>query len=154
MSDDDIDPFAQVALDQISNPVRSRMRAAQTRAECALAKKQSDEEILHQQWQDWHDTQLKKLMTGRHRKAAQTLSAFLERMDVEDGEELISLVSSWSWPNVDSDTKFVVLGLISRRIIYLREAHGLAPFDDSIPFSDEPPTVFEIIRGLVGDDDG
>jgi hypothetical protein len=43
----------------------------------------------------------------------------------------------------------LLLGLIDTRIIYLRINEGLSPIDDSIPFSDEPPTAFEIIREIL-----
>jgi hypothetical protein len=152
MENDDDDPFAQLAKDQIVSPVRARMRANATRAERRAAKQQSDKEILHRQWRDWHDKQLKKLLTGRYRKAANSLANYLETLSMEDGDALVDFVERGPWRESDPDTRYTILSLIDHRIIYLREAHGLAPFDDSIPFSDEEPTAFEIIRGLVGDD--
>jgi hypothetical protein len=140
------DPYSVVAAEQISNPVKARMRAVQTRAERRAEKQLSDKQVLSQQWQQYHAQRLKRLSTGKFRKPVAVLASFLESMTLEDGGALIELIERGPWREADADTRFLLLGLIARRIMYLREAEGLAPFDDSLPFSDEPLTVFQIIR--------
>jgi hypothetical protein len=54
--------------------------------------------------------------------------------------------------DADDDTRFAVLDLISMHLTNLRERNDLPPFDDSVPFSDDPPTVFEIIKKKLGHD--
>ena len=146
MSDD---PFAELAAEQISNPVRSRLRAAKTRAARKAAKQQDDREIQTLLWKRWHDARLKALMRGRYRKPVAELSRFLERMTIDDGDRLIALVERGPWRAAGGDTKYLILGLIDARIVYLRQAEGMAPFSDSVPFIGEAPTVFEIIRSIL-----
>jgi len=73
------------------------------------------------------------------------VAGFLESMTIEDGGRLIDLVLRGPWRRADADTRYLLLGLIDTRIVFLRETEGWAPFDDSIPFGGEP-TAFEIIR--------
>jgi hypothetical protein len=148
-NDDEIDPFARLAAEQISAPVKARMRAAKTREERRIAKQLNDRDVLAQQWVAWHRKRLAKLKAGRYAKAVQDIASFLETMTLDNGSALIELVERGPWRQADADTRYLLLGLIGERIIYLRITEGLAPFDDSIPFSDEPPTVFEIVREIL-----
>jgi hypothetical protein len=140
------DPWAALAAEQISGPVKARMRAVKTRTERREAKKKTDDEILARGWRDWHDKQLAKLNSGRYRQAVRIVATFLERMTLEDGDALIALIERGPWHDADADTRYWLLGLIASRIIFLRQAENWPPFSDSIPFIDEAPTVFEIIR--------
>ena len=45
--------------------------------------------------------------------------------------------------------EFLVLQVVDNAIAHLRERHDLAPFDDALPYSDEPPNAFLIIRGML-----
>lgn len=143
------DPFAEMAEEQISNPVKARMRAAKTREERRQAKAQSDQEILHDLWKRWHDIRLARLKSGPFGGSVTAVAAFLETMTIEDGGELVTLIRYGSWDKADNLTRYLLLGLIDQRIMYLRKAEGLAPFDDSLPYSDEEPTAFEIIREML-----
>jgi hypothetical protein len=142
-------PFADLADEQMVSPVKARRRAVETRRQRQEDKRQSDAQILAQQWRDWHAKRLEELQTGRWREPALTVAKFLERMTLEDGAALEQLVEHGPWRDTDADTRFLILGMISARIVFLREREGWLPFDDSMPFSDEEPTVFEIIKELL-----
>jgi hypothetical protein len=146
MSDD---PYARLAEKLIVNPVKARMRAAKTRAERKAAKSINDKQIQFELWRKWHHKQTKKLLTGPFGKDIKTLSAFLERMTLTDGENLIHLIERGPWRDVDQDTRYLVLSLIDSRIVYLHETEGWPPFDDTMPFLDSKPTLFLRIREML-----
>jgi hypothetical protein len=150
MSDD---PWADLAAEQISNPVKVRMRAAKTRAEHKAMKAQDDKTLQFQLWQKWHHQQVTTLMKGPFKKPVRILARFLADMTLQDGRALIELVERGGWHKADRDTRYQVLSLIDARIVYLREAEGWAPFSDAMPFSREEPTVFEIIRSKLNRED-
>lgn len=127
------------------------MRATKTRAERRMAKQMSDAQIQFRMWKEWHAKRRDQLMAGRYRAAAKELADFLERITLDDGASILSFIARGPWHTADGDTRFLVLGLVSSRIMLLRTAEGMAPFEDSIPFSDEPPTCFEIIRAMLSE---
>jgi hypothetical protein len=145
------DPWADFAEEQISNPVKARMRAAKTRAERKMAKQMSDAQIQFKLWKEWHAKRRDQLMAGRYRAEAKELADFLETTTLESGQNILSFIARGPWHDADGDTRFLVLGLVSSRIMMLRTQEGLSPFNDSIPFSDEPPTCFEIIRAMLSE---
>jgi hypothetical protein len=138
--------FLDLAEKQISAPRKARMRAAAKRA---LEKALRERDRMFSQWKKWHHEQTELLVAGPHGEAVHALAAFLERMTLEQGSELIELVAAGPWRSADRDAKYQVLRLIDWTIAHLRECSGLPPFNDSLPFSDEPPTAFEIIRAAV-----
>ena len=151
MSNNEFDPWAQAADDQMSAYDKRRQARTATRKQTKLEKKQTDAQIQHARWLQWHSKRMATLAQGPHRIAVKQLSDLLTTMTLHDGDKLLTHVKAGPWKTADADTRFIVLGLISRRIMYLREAEGLPPFDDSIPFIDEEPTVFEIIRNMLED---
>ena len=62
---------------------------------------------------------------------------------------LIALVKRGPWRTADADTRFEVLALIDAAIVTLRERAGLPPIDDTLPWTDEPLTVFQVIREML-----
>ena len=60
---------------------------------------------------------------------------------------LVEFVHRAALHRADSDTRFEILALIDAHIIKLREAHGLAPFDDGL--NDEAPTAFQQIPEML-----
>lgn len=150
MSDD---PYAKLAEEQISNPIKARMRAAKTRAERKAAKAIDDKQIQFELWRKWHHKQTKKLLSGPYKTPAGTLSRFLANMTLQHGPELIELVGRGPWRDSDPDTRYLVLSLIDSRIVYLREAEGWPPFDDAMPFLDNKPTLFLRIREMLKNGD-
>jgi hypothetical protein len=152
MTDDDTpNPFEALGEKQIPNPVKSRMRGVETRRQKALQKALHERDYLFREWKKWHDDRKKELLKGDYAVATQELVDFLERMTLNDSAILLELVMQGPWRNADSDTRFLVLELVSLSIIYLREKNKLPPFDDPMPFSEveEPPTVFQIVHGAL-----
>jgi hypothetical protein len=148
MSDD---PFSEFAATHMSAYGKAKLRANATREERRLAKAELERQYLFQQWQKWHREKRDALMTGAYAEQAQQLADFIETMQLEDGAKLIELVAAGPWREADPDTQFCVLELINHAIVWLRESAGLAPFNDSLPWSDEELTVFEIIRSMIND---
>lgn len=149
---EDSNPYAQLAERQIVGPRKSQMRAVETRArnkKTKLEAKQEEQGILFEQWQKWKEDRRKELMDGPHGAEVTALNHFLDRMTLHDAQELIERIEQGPWHDADKDTRFQVLDMVSLTIIYLREKNGLSPMDDSMPFSDEEPTVFEVIREIL-----
>lgn len=142
------DPFKRMAV-QIVAPRKARIRAIQTRAERKREKEERDKQILYRLWQKWHREKLDELLAGPHHEAANELSEFLQLMQLTDADALVAKIKAGPWPGADDDTKFTVLSLVSSAIIHLRERAGLEPMDDAIPWSDDEPTVFEIIKAML-----
>lgn len=150
MTDDD--PFAVLAQEQMTSPAKAKLRAAKTREERRQAQAQSDQQILTAQWREWHRKRVKRLKTGRYVNAVNIVASFLEQMTLQDGAKLVTLIDKGPWREADADTRYLLLGLIDWRIILLRETEGWPPFDDSIPFSQDEPTAFELVREILGHD--
>src|SRR5678815_4047742 len=117
-------PFTRLAERQISNPVKSRMKAAQTRKDRRLQKAMYERNYLYREWKAWHDKRKAELLSGSYAEAAGELAEFLEGMSLYDGEKLIALVAAGPWLESDADTRFEILALINRGIVYRREAEG------------------------------
>jgi len=143
------DAWDDIANEQIVSPRKARMRAAITRAERKRQKALTERNQLFREWQKWHKERKQQLLAGPQREAAQELADFLEQMTIEDAPALLTLVENGPWRDSERDVKFLVMELISHSIIYLRESAGLSPFDDPLPFSDEDPSVFLVIRELL-----
>lgn len=143
------DPFEDFANEHQSRYSKRRESKA---AERAQQKELHERKYLFHEWQQWHLKRKQVLLEGPFGEAAQELGLFLERMTTADAAALIEQVKSGPWCTADSDIRFLVLGMISHAIIYLRECEGLPPFDDPIPWSDDEPDVFMIIKGILSDD--
>lgn len=141
-----MNPFEALAEKQIVSPRKSQMKAVETRRSRALAKKQAEGDILHKLWKKWHAERCRDLLKV---EGAAELIAFVERMTLNDAEALIDLVEHSPLRHADADARFLALGIVDRSIIYLREKAGLMPISDSIPWLDEPPTVFEVVKSLL-----
>jgi hypothetical protein len=146
------DPFEDFANENMTGYNRSRLRAEETRAERERRKKEAERNFLFAEWKAWHEKRKNELLAGVWSEAAQELSNFLENMGTEDAPALIALVERGPWRRTDQDTRFLVLELISHSIMYLRESHGLAPFDDALPFCNDDLNTFLIIREMLRDE--
>jgi hypothetical protein len=135
-----IDLCERFAEASIANPVKARMRAAQTRRERAAAKALSERDLLFKWWKKWRNKRRTELI--ERLPAARALAEFLDQMSIDDGAELMQDVRVL--PPLDRDARFQLLALIDARIIFLREKEGWPPFDDSLPGS--RPTLFEACR--------
>jgi len=144
-----MDIWEILADQQIASPVKAKIRAAATRAQRKREKELADGDILFRQWQKWHAKRRDELLGGAWGEAARELADFLDRMTIEDAPALLTLVERSALRKADNDARFLALELVAHRIMYVREQLGLAPMDDSLPFSGEPPTCFEIIREML-----
>jgi hypothetical protein len=101
---------------------------------------------LRAAWRAWRRERLAELLDGPYGEAARTLRRFLDDMTIGDGPALVAAVEAGPWRDADDHTRHEVLRMADSAIIALRESCGLAPLDAAMPFSDEPPTAFQIIR--------
>lgn len=138
--------FLELAELQISGPVKARRHAAEKRA---LEKALRERDQQFKLWRKWHREQCEALLAGPHAEAAQALIAFLNAMTITQAAGLLALVEHGPWRGADPDARYQVLRLIDASIAHLRERAGLASFNDSLPWTDEPPTAFEILRGWL-----
>ena len=138
--------YLDYAETQITAPDKRRMRDAKRRAQCARKKELRERDELFALWRKHHRARRDALLAGPHGTAAQALIGFMKTMSLNDGAMLIDLVVAGPWRRADADTRFVVLQLIDAALARLRERNGLPPFNDALPFSDEPDTAFQIIR--------
>jgi hypothetical protein len=144
---DEIDPFAAMADEQISSPVRAQQRAAATRAEHKRLREIIDQQTQHRLWKEWRAKRFEQLMAGRYRTEVQKLMRFLNCATLEDGANLVSLIAAGPWSSADGDTRFLILSIVNSRIMELRTTEGLSPIDDALP--DELPTASQLIRALL-----
>lgn len=99
-------------------------------------------------WRQWRQERIATLLAGPYSADAQALVQFLD--DLSSAAELIEFVKRGRWRQADADTRFLIASLIDIAIVEVREIRGLPPFDDALPFSDEPLTAFEQIREILG----
>jgi hypothetical protein len=130
----------------LTAPDKRRLRQAETRARRAQENSLRERDVLFVLWRKHHKAQHDALLAGSYGAAAQALIDFMRSMSLMDGSLLIDWVRAGPWRDADTDTRFIVLQLISNALVRLRENNGLEPFDDSLPFSNEPETAFQIIK--------
>jgi hypothetical protein len=138
--------YLDLADRQLTAPAKRRLSSA---AERARNKALAERDKLFRFWVEHCRKQREELLAGPYGEAARELVALLDGMTLEQGDILIALVERGPWGATDADTRFTVLHLIDGSIARLRERHGLVPFSDSLPWTDEAPTVFERIRGML-----
>jgi hypothetical protein len=141
------DPWARLAEESISNPVKSRMKAAATREQRRQEKAKAEGDILFKEWKTWHEQRKAELLAGPYGQDALQLLNFIEQMTLDDAARLIELIEASAIRSADRNTRRQILSLISRGIIYVREANGLDPFDDPLP--DDDPDVFQRVKCLL-----
>jgi hypothetical protein len=100
----------------------------------------------YRMWLRWHEEQWREALKGPHGAELEDLYATLQVLHPGNGQMLIDYVVNRGWHTRDREFKNLVLHQIDMRIVALREALKLEPFDDSLPWMDEEETVFEIIR--------
>jgi hypothetical protein len=106
----------------------------------------ADNAHLLRAWRNWHHEQLKQTRAGPHGTAVAQVMATLKHMTPDSAPALISLMRDFDWSQMSADVRLVVLHEINQAITRLGERAGLAPIDDSLPWSDEPPTAFLLIK--------
>jgi hypothetical protein len=140
--------FFAVAERQIPAPVKAGERAAErlaNRHKPAVQKVLRERAKLFRSWRYWQSQEREALLTGPYGKAAQELVEFLNKMTLDEGDgwRLLVLIDRGAWHKADPDARYEVRMLIGQAITRLRERNGLPPFDDSLPWGDESPNVWE-----------
>jgi hypothetical protein len=134
--------WAELADRQISSPRKARLRAVER-----VAAAREERVILQRAWRAWRHERVEELCSGPlYGRAARDLREMLRNMKIGDADALVAAVKAGPWREADADTRHEILCLIDHAIIALRERNDLPPFDDPLPFADEPLTVFQIIR--------
>ena len=137
--------FAQLAEQQIVNPRARRLRQRAERAE----KWQREKQQMHSAWR-WHRAEQLEQLRAAHGERVDDLLAISRSAKLADAASIIAHIEEAEWlRSASADTRYTALNLIADAIAALREKNGLTPFDDALPFSDETPTAFQIIRELL-----
>lgn len=144
-------PFTALASEQIANPVKSRMKAVETRrARSAQAERDlADEARLLKLYKRERKKQLQALLDGPFGDDVRRLMAYMRTMSLDSAPSLVGLVKRAIWVKaLSEDHKYILLRLVSHGIAKVREKNGLAPFDDGV--FGEPPKAFETIKQVIG----
>lgn len=90
------------------------------------------------------------LLEGPHGREVKALLMLLDSLTASSAGALVSYVVKARWlQEADQGTRLDVLSIVGTAIARFRVRSGLPPFDDSLPFTNEPPTAFEQIRLLL-----
>lgn len=108
-------------------------------------KELADNARLLRAWRDWHREQLEEALAGVHGAVLERLMNYLK--DLHAARELVDFIAAQNWAAADSNTRLIALHEINKAIT--REERGLPPISDSIPWTGEKPTAFEIIRNMI-----
>jgi hypothetical protein len=138
--------FFDLGERQISAPVKARHRAAERRTEKrALDKRQEDGARLFLRYRRWRQEQIDDALAGPHGRQISDLLAFLKELTLDRQSEAVEFAAALA--ATDADTRFLALRLIGARLMELREAADLTPFDDALP--GQPATAFEQVREVL-----
>jgi hypothetical protein len=145
MSSNWAEEYAETVETRSEQRAHRRKQSAQQRA---MQKALKERDYLHREWKKWHEGQLKEFLDSEHREAALELHEFLSKASLDSGDQLIELVERGPWLTADADTKYQVLRMVDRAIVYMRESNGLEPFDD--PVDDDLNVFLRIRKRLSG----
>jgi hypothetical protein len=144
-------PFASFAEDTKPAWQRRKERIAdgrRSRSQERLAKAEEEQRNIDRVAAAMRKARLEELMSGPNGAHIRALRSYLRVMTIDSAPELIEYVTRSKWlRTADADTRYDVLGMISRGITSLRLRNGLEPFDDGL--WDEEPSAFVIIREML-----
>jgi hypothetical protein len=146
-------PFLEHAERSIPAPVKSRQRAVEKRRlkyddpEAAARQEEADEQL--RRYRAHRREQRDKLLAGPYGAQARILIEFLKTFDCDRQGFLIETVKVGPWQSADEETRFIVLDLVDQALIKARIGVGQTPIEDSLPWGDDPPTTFEILRSWL-----
>ena len=147
-------PFEQVANAQLSAAAKARHRGlekrmaklvVQSERDAPMVASPADKEAYEKsaQFRLYKKHFRERTATLRSRPEFRSLFAILDDLNPSSPTALIAWAANVELQQAD---KHDVLAVIGDKIATFRIEQGLAPFDDSLPFTDEPPTAFQIIR--------
>jgi hypothetical protein len=138
--------FVEIGARQISAPARARQRGVEKRARKAEQKALAERADLYRLWKHKRREELAAALGGAHGESFRQLVEFLETMTLQSVAGLIGHIRAGGWDAADRDTRFLAFDLIGNAITNLREAAGMVPFDDPLPWTDKPPNAFLMLR--------
>lgn len=144
-------PFAALAAEQVSAPVKARQRAAEKRRErSAAAEKQlAEDDQLLKLYRRHKREQVKALLAGPFGQDVRGLMAFMRTMTLSSAPALVRLVRESVWIKaLPADQQYILLGVISHGITKVREREGLEPYFDGV--YGDAPRAFEQIKTIIG----
>ena len=142
-----------MAAPQTHTAARSRRRPVPQQARQPAAggeRKLREDEQLSKLYRAYKRAQIQALLDGPFGAQVREIDRFMRRMELQDGPALVERFrEAMGWIGLmDMDSRFSLLRLASRRIVALRERHGLEPFNDGVV--GDPPRTFHIIKDMLG----
>ena len=101
------------------------------------------------QWRAWHAEQLELALEGDSGVIVLRIIEIVHGLTPSKMPTLVRLIDEVDWRLVNADVRFVILHELNAAIAELCEREGRPPFDDALPFSDEKPTPFQIVRDML-----
>lgn len=158
-------PFEQLAQEQMVAATKRRIETNRKRAETRQAHVVQSEKdapmklgAMEQKLQD-SSKQMRSYRAYKkaeydamkhHPVYADPWSELAQRtmaLTLDNTDEFANYIAAQHWLlEAEDDVRRVTLSFIANRLITIRLENGLPPMDDSLPFSDEEPTLFETIR--------
>ena len=151
--------FEALAQQQMVAATKAKHRAAEKRTRAkvanserdapmkpsALEQDQLDKNMQLKLWRAHHRAEINAVINGPYQNDWRALLRVVKSLTIENPGAIVEYVQGAQWlRDADIQTRRVVLAMIARAIIQLREINGYPPFDDALP--GEEPTAFEIIR--------
>jgi len=159
-----VNAFLQIADNQQNAHSKARDRGVERRmaklvvkseAEAPMVASASDKQMfeksaLLKQYRHHVRVRREDLLAGPHGQEVRALLQLLESLSASSAPALVQYVMKARWlREADYNTRLDVLSLVGTAIARFRVRNGLPPFDDSIPYMDEAPTAFQVIRKLL-----
>lgn len=159
-----LNAFEQLAERQQNAASKARDRGLERRMAKLVVKSEADApmvasasdkqmfetSVLLKQYRRHIATRRQELIDGPHGREVGALLQLLDSLTASSAPALVAYVMKCRWLiEADRTTRLDVLSIVGTAIARLRVRSGLPPFDDSLPFSDEPPTAFQIVRKLL-----
>ena len=144
------DFFSALADEQISAPVKTRMRGAEKRRATKedAERKLEEKDILLRLYKAGRRAEVQQLLSGQFGKEVRGLIGFMRSMTLSSAGALVRTVEQARWIRELSEAeRGLVESLIFNGIARLREKNGLPFWDDPLP--GEPPKVFDEVQALV-----
>jgi hypothetical protein len=101
-------------------------------------------------WRKWRRERIEALLDGPYGQTTKELLAFLKTAN--NSRELLAHIDAGPLQAADKDTRLEVLGLIDVELTQRRQQMNLPPFDDALPFLDQPENVFLLLRARLADE--
>jgi hypothetical protein len=161
-------PFEQLAAEQMADATRRKLEASRKRAEKRQAhivqsdadapmilgpqeQKLADQSRQMRSYRAWKKSEFDAMT--KHPLYFSKWNEFTRRvheLTPDNADAFVGYIAKQRWLlDADLDIRRLALAFIANRLIRIRLEQGLSPMDDAIPFSDEPPTLFETIRNLL-----